>query len=118
MTDDAETTAAIGRGVAWCTAAQSATAALALLLPGSSSSRLCRRALAYTALVAAAASHATFWFWINLIVASAGADTGRVALWSWIIGGCASFAMLAAGDHMCFLALIGSLERAMVTRSI
>lgn len=104
-TDDAEFGAAV---YAWSTAAQSATAALALLLPGRR--RLCRQALAYAALVATVSNHAMLATDITHVIRGAGADPGSVAFWFRIIGGVASIGMLGAADHVCFLALSGDLE--------
>lgn len=93
---------------AWSTAAQSATAALALLLPGRR--RLCRQALAYAALVATVSNHAMLATDITHVIRGAGADPGSVAFWFRIIGGVAIIGMLGAADHVCFLALSGDLE--------
>jgi hypothetical protein len=99
-----ETAAAIWRGVAWCTAAQSGITALAALLPGSRHLRSrSRRALAYATLAAFTANHVMFASGIALVVTTAGADSSGP--WYWIIGGAASVVvMLAAGDLVCFLA--------------
>ncbi|CAL4951720.1 unnamed protein product [Urochloa decumbens] len=96
----AEVSAIIFHGVVWCTAAQAAAAALALLLPGRRC-RLSRRALACVALAAAATSHLML---ARVVALYFTADPGCVTFW---IVGALDVSYLAAWDLYCFLALLG-----------
>ncbi|CAL4951628.1 unnamed protein product [Urochloa decumbens] len=91
---------ALRHGVAWSSAAAAAAAGLAMLLPGRH--RRSRRALAYVALTATAATHLMFAKAVTLLLT---ADPGAIFFWVFGLIGTVDILIMAAGDIICLLLL-------------